>query len=90
MKFEGGSPIKGKKIDVAFIGSCTNGRLSDFQEVAQYVKGHRVADGVQAIIVPGSQVVAKIAEGLGPRQDLHRSWLRMARRGLLHVLGDEP
>jgi 3-isopropylmalate/(R)-2-methylmalate dehydratase large subunit len=39
MQFEGGSPIKGKKIDVAFIGSCTNGRLSDFQEVAKYVKG---------------------------------------------------
>jgi 3-isopropylmalate/(R)-2-methylmalate dehydratase large subunit len=65
MKFEGGSPMKGKKINVAFIGSCTNGRLSDFQEVARYVKGHKVADGVQAIIVPGSQVVAKIAEGLG-------------------------
>ena len=57
--------MKGKKIDVAFIGSCTNGRLSDFQEVAKYVKGHKVADGVQAIIVPGSQVVAKIAEELG-------------------------
>jgi 3-isopropylmalate/(R)-2-methylmalate dehydratase large subunit len=65
MKFEGGSPMKGKKINVAFIGSCTNGRLSDFQEVARYVKGHKVADGVQAIIVPGSQVVSKIAEGLG-------------------------
>jgi 3-isopropylmalate/(R)-2-methylmalate dehydratase large subunit len=65
MKFEGGSPMKGKKIDVAFIGSCTNGRLSDFQEIAKYVKGHKVADGVTAIIVPGSQVVAKIAEELG-------------------------
>jgi 3-isopropylmalate/(R)-2-methylmalate dehydratase large subunit len=65
MKFEGGSPMKGKKIDVAFIGSCTNGRLSDFQEVAHYVKGHKVAEGVQAIVVPGSQVVAKIAEELG-------------------------
>lgn len=65
MQFDGGSPVKGKKIDVAFIGSCTNGRLSDFQEVARYVKGHRVADGVQGIIVPGSQVVAKIAEELG-------------------------
>lgn len=65
MKFEGGTPIKGKKIDVAFIGSCTNGRLSDFQEVANYVKGHKVAEGVQAIVVPGSQVVAQIAEQLG-------------------------
>ncbi len=65
MKFEGGSTIRGKKIDVAFIGSCTNGRLSDLQEVANYVKGHKVAPGVQAIVVPGSQVVAKIAEELG-------------------------
>ncbi|MFT4900965.1 MAG: 3-isopropylmalate/(R)-2-methylmalate dehydratase large subunit [Lentimonas sp.] len=65
MQFEGGSTIKGKKINVAFIGSCTNGRLSDFQEVAKYIQGHKVAEGVLAIIVPGSQVVAKIAEGLG-------------------------
>ena len=65
MQFEQGSPIRGKKIDVAFIGSCTNGRLSDFQEVAKYVEGRKVADGVTAIVVPGSQVVAKIAEGLG-------------------------
>ncbi|NBB79877.1 MAG: 3-isopropylmalate dehydratase large subunit [Verrucomicrobia bacterium] len=65
MQFEGGSPIKGKKIDVAFIGSCTNGRLSDLQEVARYVAGRKVAAGVQAIVVPGSQVVSKIAEELG-------------------------
>ncbi|WP_269526141.1 3-isopropylmalate dehydratase large subunit [Coraliomargarita parva] len=65
MKFEGGSPVKGKKIDVAFIGSCTNGRLSDLQEVAKYVQGRQVAAGVQGIVVPGSQVVAQIAEQLG-------------------------
>ncbi|MEM9025347.1 MAG: 3-isopropylmalate dehydratase large subunit [Verrucomicrobiota bacterium] len=61
MKFDGRSPIKGKKIDVAFIGSCTNGRLSDLEEVARYVEGHKVAEHVKAIVVPGSQVVAKIA-----------------------------
>ena len=65
MQFEGGSPIKGKKIDVAFLGSCTNGRLSDLKEVAHYIEGHTVAKGVKAIVVPGSQVVAKIAEELG-------------------------
>lgn len=65
MQFEGGSPIKGRKIDIAFIGSCTNGRLSDFEEVAKYLKGHKVADSLTAIIVPGSQVVAKIAEAKG-------------------------
>lgn len=65
MKFEGGSPVKGKKIDVAFFGSCTNGRLSDLQEVARYIEGRKVADGVQAIVVPGSQVVSQIATELG-------------------------
>ncbi len=42
MKFKAGAPIKGTKIDVAFLGSCTNGRLSDFEEVARYVKGRKV------------------------------------------------
>lgn len=65
MSFEGGSELKGKRIDVAFLGSCTNGRLSDLKEVAHYIKGKKVAEGVKAIVVPGSQVVAKIAQSLG-------------------------
>jgi 3-isopropylmalate/(R)-2-methylmalate dehydratase large subunit len=65
MKFEGGSAIKGKKIDVAFLGSCTNGRLSDLKEVAKYIEGRKVAEGVKAIVVPGSQVVSQIAKELG-------------------------
>jgi 3-isopropylmalate/(R)-2-methylmalate dehydratase large subunit len=58
MKLPGGTPIKGVKIDVAFLGSCTNGRLSDFREAAKYLKGHKVAPGVKAIAVPGSQITA--------------------------------
>ena len=58
MKLDAGTPIKGVKIDVAFIGSCTNGRISDFREVAKYIQGHHVAPGVQALVVPGSQIVA--------------------------------
>ncbi|MBH52774.1 MAG: 3-isopropylmalate dehydratase large subunit [Opitutaceae bacterium] len=65
MKFEGGAPVKGIGIDVAFIGSCTNGRLSDLEEVAQYLPGKHVAECVQAIAVPGSQVVAAQAEQKG-------------------------
>lgn len=65
MKLPGGEPIRGTKIDVAFLGSCTNARLSDFQEVAKYLKGHRVADGVKAIAVPGSQIVGELCKGLG-------------------------
>ncbi|MDR1304017.1 MAG: 3-isopropylmalate dehydratase large subunit [Verrucomicrobiales bacterium] len=65
MKFKGGAPIKGQKINVAFLGSCTNGRLSDFQEAAKYLQGRRVAPGVKAIAVPGSQIVATRCEKLG-------------------------
>ena len=65
MKLPAGAPIKGTKIDVAFLGSCTNGRLSDFREVAKYLKGHKVAAGVKAIAVPGSQIVALQCEKEG-------------------------
>lgn len=57
MKLEAGAPIAGTPVDVCFIGSCTNGRLSDFRETAKYLKGHKVAKGVTAIAVPGSEIV---------------------------------
>ena len=65
MKLPAGAPIKGVPIDVAFIGSCTNGRLSDFREVAKYLPGHKVATGVTALAVPGSQIVAIQCENEG-------------------------
>lgn len=65
MKLQPGAPIKGTKIDVAFMGSCTNGRLSDFQEVARFLKGRKVAPGVKAIAVPGSQGVGVLCAELG-------------------------
>ena len=59
-------PIRGVKIDVAFIGSCTNGRISDLREAAAIAKGRHVATGVKALVVPGSQLVREqaMAEGL--------------------------
>jgi 3-isopropylmalate/(R)-2-methylmalate dehydratase large subunit len=59
MSLDAGTPISGTKIDVAFIGSCTNGRLSDFEEVARLLRGRglKVAKGVRALVVPGSQQV---------------------------------
>jgi 3-isopropylmalate/(R)-2-methylmalate dehydratase large subunit len=65
MKLPPGIPIKGVGIDVAFIGSCTNGRISDFREVAKFLRGHKVAAGVKAIAVPGSQIVAAQCEQEG-------------------------
>ena len=60
MKFQPGQPVRGIPIDVAFLGSCTNGRFSDFVEVAKYIKGRKVAPGVRAIAVPGSQAVGQL------------------------------
>lgn len=65
MQLQGGSPIQGTKIDVAFFGSCTNARLSDFIEVARVLAGRQVAPGVKAIAVPGSQIVKSECERLG-------------------------
>ena len=66
MSFEEGQPIAGTPVDVVFIGSCTNGRLTDLREAAKFVKGKKVAEGVRALAVPGSQEVARqaIEEGL--------------------------
>jgi 3-isopropylmalate/(R)-2-methylmalate dehydratase large subunit len=65
MDWKPGTPIAGTKIDVAFIGSCTNGRLSDLREAARVAKLGRVKQHVKAIVVPGSQEVARQAEAEG-------------------------
>ena len=65
MQLEAGARIEGVKVDVAFIGSCTNGRLSDFREVARHLAGRKVAPGVRALAVPGSAEVARLAEAEG-------------------------
>jgi 3-isopropylmalate/(R)-2-methylmalate dehydratase large subunit len=65
MGFGAGAPIKGTKIDVAFVGSCTNARLSDLREAARVVRGHHVATNVKALVVPGSQAVRAAAEREG-------------------------
>ncbi len=65
MGFRGGGPVRGTPIDVAFIGSCTNARLSDLREAARVASGRHVAGGVKALVVPGSQAVRVAAEGEG-------------------------
>ncbi|MFI5364737.1 MAG: 3-isopropylmalate dehydratase large subunit [Candidatus Binatia bacterium] len=59
------TPIRGTRIDVAFIGSCTNGRLSDLREAARVARLGHVAPHVKALVVPGSQAVARAAEAEG-------------------------
>ncbi|NEQ23994.1 MAG: 3-isopropylmalate dehydratase large subunit [Microcoleus sp. SIO2G3] len=65
MDFTPGTPIQGTKVDVCFIGSCTNGRISDLREAAKFAQGKRVAEGVKAFVVPGSERVKKEAEAEG-------------------------
>ncbi len=65
MGFTAGEPIAGTKIDVAFIGSCTNGRISDLREAARVAGTGQVAPGVRALVVPGSRAVAQEAEAEG-------------------------
>jgi 3-isopropylmalate/(R)-2-methylmalate dehydratase large subunit len=68
MGFTAKAPIRGTRIDVAFIGSCTNGRLSDIEEAARIVRGHKVSSHVKALMVPGSRAVAREAEKRGLHQ----------------------
>jgi len=65
MGFHGGDAMLGKRVDVVFIGSCTNGRLGDLQAAASILKGRKVAPGVRLLIVPGSQEVKRAAEAAG-------------------------
>lgn len=65
MGFAPGEPIKGKKVDFVFVGSCTNGRIEDIRAVANFVKGKKKADNITAWIVPGSREVEKLAHDEG-------------------------
>ncbi len=65
MGFRPGQPMAGTPIDVAFIGSCTNARLSDLREAARVVAGRKVSGRVRALVVPGSQAVRAAAEREG-------------------------
>lgn len=65
MDLQPGQLLTGTKVDVCFVGSCTNGRISDLREAAKVAQGHQVAPGVTALIVPGSEQVKKQAEAEG-------------------------
>ena len=65
MGLDSGAPIAGTKIDVAFIGSCTNSRLTDLREAAQVIAKKRVSPHVTGLVVPGSQAVRVAAEREG-------------------------
>ncbi|MFB6299382.1 MAG: 3-isopropylmalate dehydratase large subunit [Halobacteriales archaeon] len=65
MGVEPGQSMAGFPIDVAFLGTCTNGRVSDFREAANVLEGHQIAEDVRALAVPGSQTVKRQCEAEG-------------------------
>jgi 3-isopropylmalate/(R)-2-methylmalate dehydratase large subunit len=65
MQVEPGKPMTANAVDVVFVGSCTNGRISDIEEAARVLEGRKVADGVRMLVVPGSEQVKADAEARG-------------------------
>jgi 3-isopropylmalate/(R)-2-methylmalate dehydratase large subunit len=90
MGLEPGQPIAGLKIDVAFIGSCTNARLSDLREAAKIVRGRRVAPHVKALVVPGSTSVSRAAEREGLADVFRGAGFEWRGAGCSMCLGMNP
>ncbi len=85
-----GEPVAGTPIDVAFIGSCTNGRISDLREAARIAKSGRVAPGVKALVVPGSQAVGRQAEQEGLPAILREAGFQWREAGCSMCLAMNP
>ena len=90
MDFKPGTPIAGTPIDVAFIGSCTNGRLSDLREAARTVKGHKVSPRVRPLVVPGSPAVRKAAESEGLHETFQEAGFEWRGAGCSMCLAMNP
>ena len=90
MKLEEGKPIAGTKVNVAFIGSCTNGRLSDLEEVAKFVRGFKVSSSVKALIVPGSMEVKRQAEKKGLHKIFEEAGFEWREAGCSMCLAMNP
>ena len=85
-----GKPVAGTPVDVAFIGSCTNGRISDLREAARIVRGRSVAPGVQALVVPGSRQVARQAREEGLDELFSRAGFQWRGAGCSMCLAMNP
>src|SRR3954453_8217006 len=90
MGFDAGTKVQGTRIDVAFIGSCTNGRLSDLEEAAKIVNGRRVAPHVKALVVPGSQAVSRAAVARGLDQIFTKAGFEWRGAGCSMCLAMNP
>ena len=87
MGWQPGAPILGTPIDVAFIGSCTNGRLADLRAAAKIAKGRKVRSGIRALVVPGSAEVKKLAEKEGLHEIFTEAGFEWREAGCSMCLG---
>jgi 3-isopropylmalate/(R)-2-methylmalate dehydratase large subunit len=90
MDFKPGQPVAGTPIQAAFIGSCTNGRLEDLRAAAKIARGRKVAPGVRALVVPGSQQVARDAEAEGLDRVFRQAGFAWRRAGCSMCLAMNP
>ncbi|NKB70152.1 MAG: 3-isopropylmalate dehydratase large subunit [Candidatus Latescibacteria bacterium] len=90
MEFEPGQAIAGTPVDVAFIGSCTNGRLSDLREAARVAQGRRVDPRVKALVVPGSHKVRQAAEEEGLHEIFQEAGFQWRGAGCSMCLAMNP
>jgi len=85
-----GTRLQDIEVDTVFIGSCTNGRIEDLREVARIMEGHRVKDGLRAMIVPGSGLVRAMAEEEGIARKLMEAGFDWRMAGCSMCLGMNP
>ena len=90
MGLEPGTPMERIQIDRVFIGSCTNSRLEDLRAAARVAKGHKVANGVRAMVVPGSQKVKQEAEQEGLHKIFQEAGFEWRESGCSMCLGMNP
>jgi 3-isopropylmalate/(R)-2-methylmalate dehydratase large subunit len=91
MGLEPGTALRGRPVQVVFIGSCTNARLSDLELAARIFRGRKVAPGVRALVVPGSQQIKREAEAAGYAkifQDAGAEWRESGCSMCLGMNGD--
>jgi 3-isopropylmalate/(R)-2-methylmalate dehydratase large subunit len=90
MALQPGTPIEEIRLDRVFIGSCTNSRITDLVAAAAVVKGRKVASGVRALVVPGSQQVKAEAEQLGLDKIFREAGFEWRESGCSMCLGMNP
>ena len=90
MNLQAGTPLRAISVDTVFVGSCTNGRIEDLRSVAEVIKGHRVAEGVRMLVVPGSMQVREQAEAEGLDAIFRAAGAEWRQAGCSMCLGMNP